>query len=201
MEKLNSKWSDDSVSWTTRQTSAIKLYFESLAALCLAEAKDKGEDWAFDAIDALLRESLKGVFSHDREKDREAEARAVWSSRLAALAPILVRLRAKDNDAALSEIVTRLVEKAKKASDRKDVHYQARMELLYFNNAQAVARTHFLLASSPSSPLASEAKSLEAAWDEHLKAANNSLADQISLTWLTTAQLSFPLAFWLAGSP
>jgi hypothetical protein len=197
LESLNQKWADKSASWMAKETAGLRLYFESLAALCLSHAQDDRASWAFADIDSIIKESSRSApFAA-----REAEARLYWSNRLTVLAPVMIRLKAREQSQFQGEIQKSLVDKARAIAERRDIHYQGRMELLYFNNAQALARMNFLLAKSPASPLAGEAQSLEAAWEEQIKAANASLADQIALTWLTSAQLSFPLAFWFARTP
>jgi hypothetical protein len=199
---LNREWADKNRSWTSRETASLKLYFEALTAICLALAQENKEAaWAFVELESLIKESQKSPSAKDNKIDQEAEARVTWSSRLAALTPILVRLKARDQTAALNEILDQLVQQAKSLAQRRDIHSQGRIELLCLNNAIAIAKSHFLLARSPASPLAQDAETLEAAWAEQIKGANNSVADQIALTWVTTAQLTFPLAYWLAGHP
>jgi hypothetical protein len=170
-----------------------------LVSLCLSHAQRAQANWAYAEIGSLIGESAQRYQFHSEKNAQEAEARVVWSNRLIAIAPLLIRLQAQGQLQATEELLSHLVEKAKEIAERRDVHYQGRMELLFLHNAKGLAMTHFLLAKAAPSPLTEEAQGLEEAWREQLLAADNSLADQISLTWLTTAQLSFPLAFWQAG--
>ncbi|MDR1607695.1 MAG: hypothetical protein LBT38_04715 [Deltaproteobacteria bacterium] len=195
---LEEKWAANPQSWPQRQTASLRLYFESLMAITLAYAEKKEDLWAFEEATSLIQESAKNIATHKLEFEREAESRVIWSNRLAASAPILARLNAQDQAEKLNAVLSELAQKALTIANRRDVHYQGRMELLFLNNAQGLAKTHFLLAKTSGSPLIAEAQTLENAWLQETKDASP-LADQIALTWLTTAQLSFPLAYWLAG--
>ena len=83
-------------------------------------------------------------------------------------------------------------------SRRTDVHYQARMELLYLNNSRSLVDMLFLMAKSGGSPVASEAVVLEKAWRNHFEAGETRVSDLMSLTWVANAQITFPLAWWVA---
>jgi hypothetical protein len=201
LSELTQIWANRTATWTSRETLGLKLYFDSLVALALGlAAEDKNSDWVYKELNSLIiatRAEPKTLPPANHEPD----SRVVWSNRLAALTPILVRLKCPEKGEALIEFQNGLVNRARAIAERRDVHYQGRMELLFLNNAKAITDLNFLLAQSPLSPFMTEALTLEEEWAKERKEATNSLADQISLSWLTTAQLSIPLAFWLAGQP
>ncbi|MDR1578595.1 MAG: hypothetical protein LBT86_10305 [Deltaproteobacteria bacterium] len=200
LDWLTEKWAEQSASWPNRQTACLRLFFESLTALTLLYAQARKDQWAYGEVAALIKLSSWRQPSHGLKFAREAESLVIWSNRLAAITPILAHLKAPDSSEALNKISRQLTNKASAIANRRDVHYQGRMELLLLNNAQGLTKTYFLLANSSGSPLVKEAQALEKAWLEETKS-TSPLADQIALTWLTTAQLSFPLSFWLAGLP
>jgi hypothetical protein len=75
----------------------------------------------------------------------------------------------------------------------------ARMDLLYMNNVQSLTSMNFLLTTLPESPIFLDAQSLEDYWENNLKDPDFKVADKISLALVTNAQLTFPLAHWLAA--
>ncbi|MDR1085909.1 MAG: hypothetical protein LBP22_13910 [Deltaproteobacteria bacterium] len=198
---LNRLWADQNIPWSDKEVSALRLYFEALSSVCAAHLSEKpDQSWAYQELASVIRKSSEVKLIHENKFSRENEDKVFWSNRLAAVMSVLVRLKNTDK-ASLDDITDQLAQKAIQIANRRDVHYQGRMELLFLNNSQGLARMHFLLAKSDSSPIISEANNLEQAWREHLAQADNPINNQVSLTWLTTAQLTFPLAFWLGGPP
>jgi hypothetical protein len=199
---LEEKWADPKVPWPDREVLALRLYFEALTTVAAGfVAVREDQKWAFEELLGIIRLDPDPGRSHDVKFNREGEAKVFWSNRLTAVMSILVRLRTKEDDPALAGITEGLSRKAAQIAGRRDVHYQGRMELLFLNNAQGLARMNFLLAQLPQSPIIGEARSLEETWQEHTAPAEVPVSDQISLTWLTAAQLSFPLAYWLGSPP
>ncbi|MDR1870320.1 MAG: hypothetical protein LBS60_00070 [Deltaproteobacteria bacterium] len=201
LKELNQRWANQGATWSSRETLGLQLYFDSLVALALGlAAEDKSGDWVYQELSSLIK-ATRSPRTPLPPANHDPDSRVVWSNRLVAVAPIVVRLKCPDKSEALLALQANLVQRAKAIAERRDVHYQGRMELLFLNNAKTITDLNFLLAQSPLSPFATEAWTLEAEWAKERQTATNSLADQISLSWLTTAQLSIPLAFWLAGQP
>jgi hypothetical protein len=72
------------------------------------------------------------------------------------------------------------------------------MDLLHLNNAQGLASMLFLMAGDPESPVIGQAEALERAWRQHLADGGARPPDLMAVTWVANAQMTFPLAWWLA---
>jgi hypothetical protein len=202
LAQLGRIWENKGASWANRETVALRLFYEAIVALAVTQAaREPQTDWVLREVAGLIQLNSQIQKPQGHPVAREAEARLAWSNRLAAALPIVIRLKSQGSGEELTRLLDQLTSKAALIADRRDVHYQGRLELLFLNNAQATAKMSFLLAKSPGSPLIAEAEALEAAWLTQLQAPKIPVADQISLTWLSAAQLAFPLAFWLAGPP
>ncbi|MDR0621196.1 MAG: hypothetical protein LBJ61_04905 [Deltaproteobacteria bacterium] len=201
---FESQWDEAGSSWAAREGRALKFYFEALSRLTARLAVRAADKPAADNLADLLRAARAG---QNRPKPTtvqalEAEAKVFWSNRLCALATVLGTLGAKgDQGGQVADLVTDLLNRSEVVASRTDIHYQAKMELLYLNDAQSLTSVLFLMAKGQDSPIAEEAEIMERNWENHLNQTDLQVADRISLTWVANAQLAFPLAWWLATAP
>jgi hypothetical protein len=205
LEVLQGRWGQAEGSWPIRERAAMKACFEALGYLAanLVLSARKRDQQALEELASLLAKAA--YHSPNRERTpaaRLAMDRVFWSNRLNGAVAVLIRIQAPDRRAELDDIITDLVDRSEVICRRNDIHYLGRMDLLYLSNAQSLARMLFLLAGAEGSPMAEEAAALEIAWNGHAGDDANQVADAMSVTWVAAAQISFPLALWLAsGGP
>ncbi|MDR2368965.1 MAG: hypothetical protein LBF58_12830 [Deltaproteobacteria bacterium] len=195
-------WEESERSWAEREARALRFYFVALARLAARLAVRSGDKETAANLAGLLKAARSG-----QKRPRpltaqavEAEAKVFWSNRLCALAAILGHLGDdKAQRQGVADLVEDLLNRSEVVARRTDIHYQAKMELLYLNNAQSVTRVLFLLAKDGPPNVADRAMAMERAWDNHMTKNDLRVADRVSLTWVANAQLAFPLAWWLAS--
>jgi hypothetical protein len=200
LERFQAMWDKEKGSWPSKEKAALRTYFESMGRLA-AKLTDKRKDPGVNAdLTNLFSGATYSSFRRARTlQARLAEDRVFWSNRLDVLATMLIRLKCPETAEALDDVVEDMLNRAEVISRRTDVHYQARMELLYLNNSQSLARMLFLMGKSPSSPVVAEAEALERAWLKHLADGAAPVSDLSSVTWVANAQMAFPLAWWVAA--
>jgi hypothetical protein len=195
---LEEQWSDTKTSWQEKEICSLKIYNEALAKIAAYLVTKTNNSSVLLGLEALS--SLQGDFSGNSKTvtTREAEVKVFLTNRLAVLLSLIIRMESKNQNEELDDIIEDMLNRADIIAHRKDIHYQARMDLLYLNNAQSMTAMNILLARSTRSPIIKEAEMVESAWLSHISEEDNQVSDQISLTWVTNAQLSFPMAYWLA---
>jgi len=193
---LDEQWSNSKTTWQEKEICSLKIYHEALAKIASNMVTKTNNTTALLSLDALS--SLQGDFSGNSKTatTREAEIKVFLTNRLVVLLSLIIRMESKTNNEQLDDIMEDMLNRADIISYRKDIHYQARMDLLYLNNAQSMTSMNFLLARLIK-PMLKEAETVESAWLSHINEEDNQVSDQISLTWVANAQLSFPMAYWL----
>ncbi|MDR2442524.1 MAG: hypothetical protein LBE31_03270 [Deltaproteobacteria bacterium] len=193
------EWEKAKDSWPTREILALRMYFEAVGRLAISVALLEEDAETFESLSLLLTGTDFSGFGLARTKLAQlAEDRVFWSNRLSSLATIIIRLQSPDQNSHLIDQIEDLINRSEVISRRADIHYQARMELLYLNNAQSLASMLFLMAKSKASPIVEQATIMETAWQKHIDG-DNQVADLNSLTWVANTQISFPLAWWVAS--
>ncbi|MDR1546865.1 MAG: hypothetical protein LBU12_09210 [Deltaproteobacteria bacterium] len=198
LAQIDRLWDEARSSWTTRETQALKLYYEAAARLTVKLAAQLGDRSALEAVGQLLTAPYAGPGRAKTALAMEAEAKVLWSNRLCAAASALLKLAGDGRAAEIDDLVEDMINRAEVIAQRKDVHYQARMDLLHLNNVQSLTAMMFLMADLGPASSSSEVAELKAAWLRHVGEAGSQVADLISLTWVANAQIAFPLAYRLA---
>jgi hypothetical protein len=194
-------FADREKSWELKEISAIKKYYEALTRIVTILAGQKGDKLTLAKLKAILARPGSEPGKTRTRPTQEAEAKVFWSNRVAAVFPLAVELLAPEYSQELDDITEDMLNRAEIIAIRRDIHYRARLDLLYLNNVQSLASMLFLIAESPNSPFASEAKSLELTVETLSLDPQVQLADKISLYLVTSAQLTIPMAHWLATGP
>jgi hypothetical protein len=153
----------------------------------------------------VLNEFVKviGISATGKAKSKPAkiaEARVYWSNRIVVLTSLLVKLAAPDNIKELDDIIDDLLNRAEVIASRRDVHYQARMDLLYLNNTQSLSSMLFLLATDRRSPIKQEAVDMEDSWEDRIDDPDFQVSEKTSLSLVSNTQLTFPLLYWLSSA-
>jgi hypothetical protein len=204
LRRFDQDWNKRDASWAAREGLALRLYFEAAARLAAR--------LALRSLDMKAADDLREFFNQAKTRQKEeghltataieAEEKVLWSNRLCTLTTILggMVLSAPRKDE-LDNIVEDLLNRAEVVAARTDIHYQAKMELLYLNDAQGLTSILFLLAGAAGSPVAREAAQLEELWRGHVSQPGTQVSDMLSLTWVANTQIALPLAWWLAADP
>jgi hypothetical protein len=199
LASLERQWLKNKNSWDNLERLSLQFYFESLVNLSVSLAYHADDRRGFEEMTWLLTRAEPGYGRAKTASAKTAEAKVRWSNRISAIAASLVKVKAVEQNQALEDLVADMVNRAAVVANRDDIHYLGRMNLLYLNNAQGLTSILFLLAKSEGSPFIEQAGDMEKAWREHMDQKDSQVADLVSLTWVTNAQITFPLAFWLAS--
>ncbi|MDR0356387.1 MAG: hypothetical protein LBJ64_11755 [Deltaproteobacteria bacterium] len=201
LESLQHDWDRPGSSWPDREALGLKFYFAAVGRLAARIALKNNDKSVAEDLREFFVISRKGLLRPTplTEPAVEAEAKVFWSNRICTLAAALGALLLNSPQRAeLDDIVEDLLNRAEIVAKRTDIHYQGKMELLYLNNSQSLTSILFLLAKSPGSPFVEEALIMEEAWLNHVDQPGTQVADMLSLTWVTNAQIALPLVWWLA---
>jgi hypothetical protein len=197
-EETDLMWADAKTSWDQREIRAMRLCDDVWSRLTALWYSKDSSDEALEDLESVL--SRHGVSSGRArtEPAKIAEAKVFWSNRLVVLFPLMAKALAPDQAAALQDVTDDLINNAEVVSERRDIHHQARMDLLYHNNARSLTAMMCLVLDQPSTPYAEDARALRQSWDDYMSNPEYKVADKISVSLITAAQLSFPLAHWAA---
>jgi hypothetical protein len=129
--------------------------------------------------------------------EAELEKRVILSGALSGIMAVAVKsVGGGAMEKPVQLIVKEMLGKAHSISTRPDIHYRAKLALLYANNAHGLTALTFLLGHNAGPPLSNELAKVHNAWNTHVEGA--SLPDTLSLTWTAQCQAVLPLSFWLA---
>jgi hypothetical protein len=131
---------------------------------------------------------------------KNAEARVYWSNRIVVGTSLLIRLIAPEKAREVEDMTDDLLNRAEVIATRRDVHYQARMDLLYLHTAQSMAALLFLVATDEDSPIFPEAAGMEGAWEERISDTGFQVSEKTSLSLVSNTQLAFPMLHLLAAN-
>jgi hypothetical protein len=192
-------WKDKNASWDRRAIFAMRMCDEALSKLIVILAdKKNNKNVLLEFQDVMARHGVDSGKART-EPARLAETKVYWSNRLVALFPLVLKLMAFDEGTKREDILEDLVNRAEIIASRRDIHYQARMDLLYLNNVQSLTSMFFFLATLPQSSIREVAAGMEETWEKSLKDPDLMVSNKIALSLVAAAQLSFHLSFWYAG--
>jgi hypothetical protein len=198
-EEIYAAWTDDRTGWDHREIRAMRLCDEVWSRMAAIMAARDGSPALAQELEGVMTRHEVAAARARTEPARRAEARVFWSNRLAVTLPFLVEGLVPGQSGALDDIAEDLINNAEVVAERRDVHYQARMDLLYNNNVRGLAGMMFLALSQKGSPYLEDAAALRQAWDDSMARPDFKVSDKITHSLLTAAQLSFPMAHWLGS--
>ncbi|MDR2611780.1 MAG: hypothetical protein LBG06_02710 [Deltaproteobacteria bacterium] len=199
-EEIEQLWADAGADWDGREIRAMRLCDDAWTRLAALLAGRAGSSRVLEELgDVMSRHEVTSRRARTGPA-RLAEAKVFWSNRLAALFPLLAKCLPGEPEEGLADITEDLLNNAEVTAARRDIHYQARMDLLYSNNVRSITSMMFLSLGQPSSPYRADAGALRLSWEDSMANQAFKVSDRISHSLLTAAQLSFPLSHWLASA-
>jgi hypothetical protein len=189
-------WKDKNLTWDHKAIYAMRFCDESLTRLTVILADRRQNNEVLTEFQSLM--TLHGVDSTKAiaEPAQLAETKVFWSNRLVALFPLVIKTVAVSSASELDDIVEDLLNRAEIIASRRDIHYQARMELLYLNNVQSLANMFFLLATLPESSIREAAADIKNEWELSMRDQDLMVALKVSLSLIAATQMSFNLSLW-----
>jgi hypothetical protein len=194
--ELEATWKEKNTSWDRKIIFAMKLCDEALTRLIVLLAdKHKNHD-VINEFKSIM--SLHGVDSSKAkaEPTKLAEMKVYWSNRLVALFPLVIKIMAPRCKDDLDDILEDLLNRADIISSRRDIHYQAKMDILYLNNVQSLTNMFFLLSTLPESSIHEVATNLKNEWDLSLRDQALTVSYKSAISLISATQVSFNLALW-----
>lgn len=183
--------------WEARELAALEYYYEAVLALAKKRARNNSQNPLVAELDSIAAKTAQEVAGLKAKPEADLEKRVVLSGALASIMAVAVKsVGGGAMEQPTQLIVKEMLAKARAVSERPDIHYRAKLSLLYANHAQGLTALIFLLGHNAGPPLSHELAKVHNAWNSHLREA--SLPDTLSLTWTAQGQAVLPLAFWLA---
>ncbi len=186
-----------SKNWEKRELAALEYYYEAILSLTRTMAQKNSQKTLLDELDSITAETAEQLEGLGAKPDGILEKRVVLSGVLTGIMAVAVKsVGGGAMEQPIQLIVKKMLSKANKISARPDIHYRAKLYLLYVNNVQGLTALTFLLGHNAGPPLSGELAKVHSSWNDHVEDAN--LPDTLSLTWTAHYQAALPLAFWLA---
>ncbi len=186
-----------SKNWETRELAALEYYYEAILSLTMKIAQKNNQKTLLDELEAIIAETAEQLEGLGAKPEGALEKRAVLSGGLTGIMAVAVKsVGGGAMEQPIQLIVKEMLSRANAISARPDIHYRAKLYLLYVNNVQGLTALTFLLGHNAGPPLSGELAKVHSAWNAHVENAN--LPDTLSLTWTAHYQAVLPLAFWLA---
>ncbi|MDR2460346.1 MAG: hypothetical protein LBE38_06140 [Deltaproteobacteria bacterium] len=175
--------------------NSMRLCDEALARLIVILAGRNKNTKVLAEFEAIMAHHGVDAGKARTQPAQLAEMKVFWSNRLVALYPLVIKILAPEKEEELQDVTEDLLNRAEIIASRRDIHYQARMDLLYLNNVQTLTTMFFLLSTQQGSSIRDVASIMEDNWELSSKDQNLIVADKISLALVASAELSFPLSF------
>lgn len=187
----------DRQSLEERHSAALELYYQAFreVALYLVTANQQ-KDLALEMklIHRLTRHKLARL---EGQPQRALEKRVVLSGALVALATVAIRsLGGNLLNPQMEGLVKDWLERTELLSRRVDLHYRARLQLLYIGNLRRLTALVFILGRQAGPYLGRELAQLHG--NLNLYGPKRGLPGAQSLIWAAQAQAAIPLAYWLS---
>lgn len=180
-----------------RHSAALELYYQAFreAVLYLVTVKQqKVLALEMRRIHRLTGDKLARLTN---QPQRELEKRVILSGALVSLATVGIRsLGGNLLSPQLEGLVRDWVERAETLSRRSDLHYRARLQLLYISNLRHLTALVFVLGRQAGPPLSRELAMLHGNLNHY--GPKRGLPGAQSLIWAAQAQAAIPLAYWLS---
>ncbi|MDR2406145.1 MAG: hypothetical protein LBE27_07240 [Deltaproteobacteria bacterium] len=188
---LERLWANGKMSLEIKEIYTLVLYSEALSRLVVIIAGKEDNQEVLSEFVNVTKESAIGKAKSQPAKI--AEARVYWSNRIVIMTSLLIKVLSPEKYQNLEDIMDDLLNRAEVIATRRDVHYQARMDLLYLNNVQSISSMLFLLAKDSGSAIGESAAAMEDRWEERIADSDFQVSEKTSLSLVSNAQLCFPL--------
>lgn len=189
--------STDRQSLEERHSAALELYylaFREVALYLVTANRQKDLALEMKLIHRLTRDKLARL---DGQPQRALEKRVVLSGALVALATVAIRsLGGNLLNPQMEGLVNDWLERTEILSRRVDLHYRARLQLLYIGNLRRLTALVFILGRQAGPPLGRELAQLHGNLNTY--GPKRGLPGAQSLIWAAQAQAAIPLAYWLS---
>lgn len=186
-----------SKNWETRELAALDYYYEAIISLTRKLAQQESQAPLISELDSIAAKTAEQLKAAAAKPDGALESRVVLSGALSGIMAVAVKsVGGGAMEQPIQLIVKEMLSKANSISARPDIHYRAKLSLLYVNNVEGLTALTFLLGHNAGPPLSSELARVHSSWNDHVEDA--SLPDILGLTWTAQYQAVLPLAFWLA---
>ena len=188
----------ESGDWDARHLAALEHYYDALSELSIflvSENQQKPLALEWQQIREKTKQQLALL---NGKPESSLEKRVLLSGALVSLSSVAVRsVGGGSMTRPVRQIITELMEKSKNVNQRSDLHYRAKLSLLYAGNLQGLTALTFLLGMNAGPPLSGDLATLHGTLNKY--GPGSSLPQATSLTWTAQAQASLPLAYWLAS--
>jgi len=196
-EKLNSGDSPPARGLEERHSAALNLYYQAFRELTLylvAVNQQKNLALEMKQIHRLAQDKLAGLPNQPQE---ELKKRVILSGALVSLATVTIRsLGGNILTPQLENVVKDLVERSETLSQRSDLHYRAKLQLLYIGNLRCLTSLVFILGRQAGPSLNRELAELHGSLNFY--GPKRSMPGALSLIWTAQAQSAIPVAYWLS---
>lgn len=185
-----------SQNWDARHLAALEFYYQGLVQIIPLLLSNTGQSVMLPEMEQIVNKTDEQLSALDGKPDALQEKRVTVSGALVSLMSVMVgAVGGGSMEQPVRGILNNVVTKADYISKRPDIHYRAKLSLLYANNIQGLTALVFLLGQNAGPPLSSELAVIHGTMNQH--SADLNLPDALSLTWVAQAQAVLPLAFWL----
>ncbi len=183
--------------WDRREMAALEYYYEAILLITRAMSMRNNQPPLLTELDAIAAKTAEQKKGLEAKPDGALEKRVLLSGALSGVMAVAVKsVGGGAMEKPVQLIVKEMLYKANSISERPDIHYRAKLSLLYANNVDGLTALIFLLGHNAGPPLSNELAKVHSSWKDHLEDAN--LPDALSLTWTAQYQAVLPLSFWLA---
>jgi hypothetical protein len=187
----------ESRNWEARQLAALDVYYDALRELALYLVTQNQRLPLISALTEIQNQTRDRLAALSGQNDIGLEKRVVLSGALVSLASVTVRsLGGAPMEQPVNVILNNLTLKIEETNQRIDLHYRAKMTLLYTANIKGLTALIFLLGQNAGPPLSGELAIIHRSLNQYGQDHNLPYAN--SLTWVAQAQATLPLAYWLA---
>jgi hypothetical protein len=181
--------------WKLRQQSALRMYYEAMREIALfLVSKNKPGRLASDLNKIMIRarQNVSGLNNHP---DFALE-RLALSGNLVNMAAMIVRSLGNGTlDRPVELILQDMLAEAEATRRRGDIHYRAKLALLYASNIQGLTDLIFLMALPAGPPLSQDLALIHGNLNK--SSDDRRLTTSLSLTWIAQTQATLPLAYWV----
>lgn len=180
-----------------RHSAALDLYYQAFREITLylvAATQQKNLALEMKRIHQLTQDKLAGLAD---QPQRELKKRVILSGALVCVATVTIRsLSGNILTPQLENIVKDLVNRSESLSRCSDLHYRAKLQLLYIGNLRRLTTLIFILGRQAGPSLNRELAELHG--NLNLYGPKRSLPGALSLIWAAQAQAAIPVAYWVS---
>ncbi len=184
--------------WEARHLAALENYYDALSELTIFLISENNQKPLAGEWQRIREKTKRQLTEMSQKTDSVLEKKVILSGALVGLSSIIVRsVGGGPMTRPVREKISELMDNAQEINKRPDLHYRAKLSLLYAGNLQGLTAMTFILGMNAGPPLSEKLAILHGTLNKY--GPGSSLAQALGLTWTAQAQASVPLAYWLAG--